>query len=144
MLSKKCKYAIHALIYLTERYQQGPVHIQEIADRQRIPKKFLEAILLELRNAKILHSKKGKGGGYYLYKQPEDVNLIEIIRLMDGAIAMLPCVSLNYYESCEECKNEKTCGIRDSFIGVRDETLRILSESTLDKIVKREQVLAKG
>jgi Rrf2 family protein len=143
MLSKKCKYAIHALVYLAERYQQGPVHIQEIADAQHIPKKFLEAILLELRNAKVLHSKKGKGGGYYLYKKPEDVNLIEIIRLMDGAIAMLPCVSLNYYEPCEECKDEKTCGIRDSFLGVRDETLRILSESTLAKIVKRERLLSK-
>lgn len=143
MLSKKCKYAIHALVYLAERYQQGPVHIQDIADQQRIPKKFLEAILLELRNAKILHSKKGKGGGYYLYKKPEDVALIEIIRLMDGAIAMLPCVSINYYEPCEECKDEKTCGIRDTFLGVRDETLRILQNSTLDQIVKREHDLGK-
>jgi len=141
MLSKKCKYAIHALVYLAERYQKGPVHIQDIADEQRIPKKFLEAILLELRNAQILHSKKGKGGGYYLYKKPEEVNLIEIIRLMDGAIAMLPCVSLNYYEACEECRDEKICGIRDAFIGVRDETLRILAESTLDKLVKRQKML---
>lgn len=139
MLSKKCKYAIHALVYLAERYQQGPVHIQEIADNRHIPKKFLEAILLELRNAKILHSKKGKGGGYYLYKDPSEVNLLEVIRLMDGAIAMLPCVSLNYYEPCEECVNEKACGIRDSFIGVRDETLRILSESTLRTILDKEK-----
>jgi Rrf2 family protein len=136
MLSKKCKYAIHALVYLAERFQQGPVHIQEIADRQRIPKKFLEAILLELRNANILHSKKGKGGGYYLYKQPEEVSLIEIIRLMDGAIAMLPCVSLKYYEPCEECVDEHLCGIRDAFIGVRDETLRVLASNTLAHIVK--------
>ncbi|MFZ5971710.1 MAG: RrF2 family transcriptional regulator [Bacteroidota bacterium] len=143
MLSKKCKYAIHALVYLAERYQQGPVHIQEIADNQNIPKKFLEAILLELRNARILHSKKGKGGGYYLYKKPEEVNLIEIIRLMDGAIALLPCVSLNYYEPCEECRDEKTCGIRDTFLGVRDETLQILQDSTLAKIVKRERDLGK-
>lgn len=136
MLSKKCKYAIHALVYLAERYDQGPVHIQDIAEDQRIPKKFLEAILLELKNAKILSSKKGKGGGYYMYRKPEDVNLIEIIRLMDGAIAMLPCVSLNYYEPCEECVNEHLCGIRDAFIGVRDETLRVLSEHTLDRIVR--------
>lgn len=143
MLSKKCKYAIHALVYLAERYQKGPVHIQEIAEEQHIPKKFLEAILLELRNAQILHSKKGKGGGYYLHKKPEDVNLIEIIRLMDGAIAMLPCVSLHYYEACEACMDEKICGIRDAFIGVRDETLRILAESTLDKLVKRQKALGK-
>lgn len=136
MLSKKCKYAIHALVYLAERYQQGPVHIQEIAEQQKIPKKFLEAILLELRKAQILHSKKGKGGGYYLYKKPDDVNLIEIIRLMDGAIAMLPCVSLNYYEPCEECVNEHLCGIRDAFLSVRDATLKVLSEHTLAQIVK--------
>lgn len=135
MLSKKCKYAIHALVYLAERYQKGPIHIQEIAEKQRIPKKFLEAILLELRNAKILHSKKGKGGGYYLYRRPEDVNLIEIIRLMDGAIAMLPCVSLNYYEPCEECIDEMTCGIRNAFISVRDETLKVLKNSNLAQIV---------
>ena len=139
MLSKKCKYAIHALVYLAERYQQGPVHIQEIAEKQRIPKKFLEAILLELRNAKILHSKKGKGGGYYLYKRPEDVNLIDIIRQIDGAISLLPCVSLNYYEPCEECKDEITCGIRHAFLSVRDESLKVLANSTLDKIVKRHQ-----
>ena len=143
MLSKKCKYAIHALVYLAERYQQGPVHIQDIAEHERIPKKFLEAILLEMRNAKILHSKKGKGGGYYLYKKPEEVNMVEILRLMDGAIAMLPCVSLNYYEPCEECKDEKTCGIRDAFTGVRDETLKLLSKSTLAHIVKRQRELAK-
>ncbi|HRI80626.1 MAG TPA: Rrf2 family transcriptional regulator [Cyclobacteriaceae bacterium] len=143
MLSKKCKYAIHALVYLAERYQQGPVHIQDIAEKQRIPKKFLEAILLEMRNAKILHSKKGKGGGYYLYKKPEDVNMIEIIRLMDGAIAMLPCVSLNYYEPCEECRDEKTCGIRDAFTGVRDETLKLLSKSTLAHMLKRQKELNK-
>jgi Rrf2 family protein len=131
MLSKKCKYAIHALVYLTERYQQGPVQIQEIADQRRIPKKFLEAILLELRNARILRSKKGKGGGYYLSKNPNDVNLIEIIRLMDGAIAMLPCVSLNYYEPCEECLDEKTCGIRAAFAQVRDQTLAVLGAQTL-------------
>ena len=139
MLSKKCKYAIHALVYLAERYQQGPVHIQDIAEQQHIPKKFLEAILLELRNAKILHSKKGKGGGYNLYRKPEDVNLMEIMRLMDGAIAMLPCVSLNYYEPCEECRDEKNCGIRDVFIGVRDDTLKILSESTLAQILERQK-----
>jgi len=142
MLSKKCKYAIHALVYLAEKYQQGPVHIGEIAEKRHIPKKFLEAILLELRNAKVLHSKKGKGGGYYLHQKPSDVNLMEVIRLMDGAIALLPCVSLNYYERCEECRNEKTCGIRDAFITVRDETLAILGGSTLDKILKREKALA--
>jgi len=142
MLSKKCKYAIHALVYLAERQQEGPVHISEIAEKRNIPRKFLEAILLELRNAKILHSKKGKGGGYYLSKKPSEVSLMEIIRLMNGAIALLPCVSINYYERCEECKSEKNCGIRDTFLKVRDESLTILGGSTLDKIVKKEKMLA--
>jgi Rrf2 family protein len=139
MLSKKCKYAIHALVYLAERYNQGPVHIQEISDAQRIPKKFLETILLELRNAKILLSKKGKDGGYYLHAKPEDVNLMEIFRLMDGAIALLPCVSLNYYEPCEECVDEKNCRIRMPLIKVRDETLRILGGSTLKELIKNSK-----
>jgi Rrf2 family protein len=139
MLSKKCKYAIHALVYLAERYEQGPVHIQEISEAQNIPKKFLETILLELRNAKILHSKKGKGGGYYLYKKPADVNLMEVHRIIDGAIAMLPCVSLNYYEPCEECIDEENCGIRHALIQVRDETLRILKDSTLLELVNKKK-----
>ena len=139
MLSKKCKYAIHALVYLAERHNHGPVHIQEISTARNIPKKFLETILLELRNARILHSKKGKGGGYYLYKKPEEVNLMDIIRIMDGAIAMLPCVSLNYYEPCDECVDEKNCGIRLALIKVRDETLRILSGSTLAELVALEK-----
>jgi len=141
MLSKKCKYAIHALVYLAERHEQGPVQIQDISDAQHIPKKFLEAILLELRHANILESKKGKGGGYYLVKDPSDVNLMQVMRLIDGPIALLPCVSLNYYERCDECRNEKTCGIRDSLAHVRDETLKILGNSTLAKIVKREKSL---
>lgn len=141
MLSKKCKYAIHALVYLAERYEQGPIQIQDISEKQHIPKKFLEAILLELRHANILESKKGKGGGYYLVKKPTDVNLMQVMRLIDGPIALLPCVSINYYERCDECRNEKSCGIRDSLMSVRDETLQILSNTTLSKIVKREKQL---
>ncbi|MBL7832964.1 MAG: Rrf2 family transcriptional regulator [Cyclobacteriaceae bacterium] len=139
MLSKKCKYAIHALVYLAERHGQGPVQIGEIADQQKIPKKFLEAILLELRNGRILNSKKGKGGGYYLQRNPEEINLTEVIRLTNGPIALLPCVSLNFYESCEECVNEKNCTIRTTFLTIRDETLKILSESNLSALVKKQK-----
>ena len=141
MLSKKSQYAFKALGYLSEKFNEGPVLISEISRKKKIPLKFLENILLELKKADILDSKKGKGGGYYLYKKPEDVNMIEIIRLMDGAIAMLPCVSLNYYEPCEECRDEKTCGILDAFTGVRDETLKLLSKSTLAHMLKRQKEL---
>lgn len=143
MLSKKCSYAIHALVYLAERMDQGPIHIQEMAEKKNIPRKFLEAILLELNRAKILGAKRGKGGGYFLKKKPEQINLIEIIRLMDGAIALLPCVSLNYYEACNECEDENTCGLRTVLIHIRDETLGILSRSTLAQLVKKEKALRK-
>jgi Rrf2 family protein len=141
MLSKKCTYAIHALVYLAEKMDEGPVHIQEISEKKNIPRKFLEAILLELNNAKVLEAKRGKGGGYFLRKRPEDINLIDIIRLMDGAIALLPCVSLNYYEPCNECVDEHTCGLRSVLIHIRDETLGILSRSNLAQIVRKEKTM---
>lgn len=143
MLSKKAKYAINALVYLAKRKEEGPILISQIAEHENIPKKFLEAILLNLRNAGILNSKKGKGGGYYLLKEPDEVNLADIMRLFDGAIAFLPCVTYRYYERCEECIDEKTCGIRDVFKDVRDESVKILKASTLENIMQRESGLGK-
>ena len=142
MLSKKSKYAIHALVYLA-KMEKGPVLISEIAERQHIPKKFLEAILLDLKNAGILRSKKGKGGGYYLIKPPSEVNLAEVVRLFEGAIALLPCVTHKYYEPCVECVDENVCGIRDVFTEVRNETVNMLKKSTLEEIIERENNLKK-
>jgi Rrf2 family protein len=110
--------------------------IQEIADKKNIPKKFLEGILVDLKNAGIVGSKKGKFGGYYMMKKPEDVSVLEIIRLIDGAVAMLPCVSLNFYESCGRCDDEATCRVNKLFSAVRDETLKILSGNTLADLQK--------
>ena len=124
MLSKKCQYALHALIYIVEHENSDRLTIQEIADKKNIPKKFLEGILVDLKNAGIVGSKKGKVGGYY-------VSVLEIIRLIDGAVAMLPCVSLNFYESCGRCEDEATCRVNKLFSAVRDETLKILSGNTL-------------
>lgn len=143
MLSKKAKYAINALVYLAKSQEQGPILISTISEQQNIPKKFLEAILLDLKNAGILNSKKGKGGGYYLLKDPKEVNLADIMRLFDGAIAFLPCVTYRYYERCEECLDEETCGIRDVFQDVRDESVKILKASTLENIINREERLGK-
>lgn len=143
MLSKKAKYAINALVYLAKHYKQGPVLISEISEHERIPQKFLEAILLELKKDGMLNSKKGKGGGYYLIKSPEEVNMADVIRSMDGAIALLPCVAHKYYEPCEECKDEFTCGIRSVFSDVRNETVLLLKKSTLANILDREEQLAK-
>lgn len=134
MLSKKSQYAFKALAYLTEKYAQGPVLISEIAKRKKIPLKFLENILLELKKAGILDSKKGKGGGYFLKQNPAKVKVATIIRLVNGPIAMLPCVSLYFYERCKNC-NEKHCGLHDMMIEVRDATLNVVENRTLKDLI---------
>ncbi len=138
MLSKKCQYALHALIYLGE-HPTGLSFISQIAISKKIPKKFLEAILLDLKNTSILGSKKGKGGGYYLKKKPEEISILQVVRAIDGAVAMLPCVSLNFYETCGLCEDEKTCTINHLFSQVRDQTLKILSQNTLADLIKSHQ-----
>lgn len=135
MLSKKAQYAFQALIYLAENSQDHPVLISEIAQKKNISIKFLENILLELKNAGILGSKKGKGGGYYLLKPPQDIMLARVIRLLDGPIALLPCVSLNYYQKCDTCSDESLCGFNEVMAQVRDATLRILENKSLKDIV---------
>lgn len=139
MLSKKTQYAFHALIYLAEHSETGPVLISEIAEQKNISLKFLENILLELKNAGILGSKKGKGGGYYLLRPPKEIMLARIIRLLDGPIALLPCVSLNYYERCENC-DEATCGLKEIMSKVRDATLKLLENKSLQDIVHKKKL----
>lgn len=143
MISKKTKYAIHALVYLARKHGQGPVLIREISAEENIPQKFLESILLDLRNAGILGSKKGAGGGYFLHRDPDKINLAEVMRLFDGPIALLPCVTYRYYQRCEECRDEATCGIRSVFYEVRNATVRILKKATLSAILHREERLRK-
>lgn len=134
MLSKKSQYAFKALSYLAARFNQGPVLISEIARKKKIPLKFLENILLELKKADILDSKKGKGGGYFLKKSPEKVKMATVIRLINGPIAMLPCVSLYFYERCKNC-DEKHCGLHDMMLEVRDATLNIVENRTLKDLI---------
>ena len=133
MLSKKTLYAFKALIYLSHEYDKGPVLIADIARRKKVPLKFLENILLELKKAGILGSKKGKGGGYYLAKDPHKVFLADVLRLVDGPIALLPCVSLHFYEKCRNC-DEKNCGLNRVMIEVRDANLAILEKKTVADI----------
>lgn len=134
MLSKRSQYAFKALAYLTEKFEQGPVLISEIARKKKIPLKFLENILLQLKKEGILDSKKGKGGGYFLKKPPGKIKVATIIRLVNGPIAMLPCVSLYFYERCKNC-DEKHCGLHDMMIEVRDATLNIVENRTLSDLV---------
>jgi Rrf2 family protein len=130
MLSKKTQYALQALSYMVEKHSDDPILIAEIANQKNIPIKFLENILLELRKAGFLESKKGKHGGYFFAQEPEKIKLSSIFRIIEGPIALLPCVSLNFYEKCADC-NEKKCGINRVMAAVRDNTLAILDNQTV-------------
>ncbi|MEY3056727.1 MAG: hypothetical protein RL548_517 [Bacteroidota bacterium] len=130
MLSKKTQYALQALSYMVEKHTDDPILIAEIARQKNIPIKFLENILLSLRKAGFLESKKGKHGGYFFAQAPEKIKLSSIFRIIEGPIALLPCVSLNFYEKCADC-NEKKCGINKVMAAVRDNTLIILDNKTV-------------
>lgn len=140
MLSKKCKYAIHALVHMARNPDEKYL-IKDISEACTIPKKFLETILLDLKRAGILGSKQGKGGGYTLRRSPADVNLAEVVRLFDGAIAAVPCATFKFYESCDECEDENTCSVRAAFLQVRNATVEMLKSDTLESLVKTENKL---
>jgi Rrf2 family protein len=136
ILSKKTRYAIVALTRLAKEFGKGPVLIREIAEEEKIPQRFLENILLELKKLGILGSKLGKDGGYFLIRNPEDVSILDIVRYFEGTIALLYCVSEKAYRPCEFCRDEKICGIRSVFKEVRDSTFQILSKTTLQSLIK--------
>lgn len=134
MLSKKTKYGLKALGYLASEYGNGPVLISEIATRKKIPIKFLESILLLLKQSNILDSKKGKGGGYFLTAPPKKISLAAVMRIIEGPIAMLPCVSLNFYEKCKDC-NERVCALNKVMAITRDATLKVLEKKSLHDLI---------
>ena len=131
MLSKKTKYGLKALTFIARTKSDDPVQVGAIAKSEQIPQKFLESILLTLRKAGVLGSKKGKHGGYYLRKQPSEILMTEVMRVLEGPIAMVPCVSLNFYEKCDDCPDEKLCSVNKLMIQVRDNTLNVLRNTTL-------------
>ena len=135
MLSKKTKYGLKALTYLAAQKENTPVQIAEIARHENISQKFLESILLTLRKTGILGSKKGKGGGYYLIKEPSDIPMTTVMRVLEGPIAMVPCVSLNFYEKCEDCPDEKTCSVNKLMLKVRDANLEVYRSNTLADLI---------
>jgi Rrf2 family protein len=140
MLSQKAQYAFRALTHLVAHYNKGPVLISEIAKKKKIPLKFLENILLELKRAGVLESKKGKGGGYYIKDHPSKTPVAKVVRVVNGPIAMLPCVSLYFYEKCHNC-DELNCGLHDMMEDVRDATLNILETRTLQDLVSGKESL---
>lgn len=135
MLSKKTKYGLKALAYLAIQKDRQPVQIAEIAKHENISQKFLESILLSLRKTGLLGSKKGKGGGYYLIKEPSKVLMTDVMRILEGPIAMVPCVSLNFYEKCDDCPDEGTCSVNKLMLQVRDSALEVYRNNTLEDLM---------
>jgi len=136
MLSRKTKYGLKALTFIARQQDREPVQIATIAESENISKKYLESILLTLKKNGVLGSKKGKGGGYYLLKNPEDVEMSGIMRILEGPIAMIPCVSLNFYEKCDDCPDENACSVHRLMIEVRDSTLKVFNNTTLSDLIK--------
>jgi Rrf2 family protein len=135
MLSKKTKYGLKALAFIARQEKGDKVQIATISKSENISHKFLESILLTLRKAGFLGAKKGKGGGYYMLKEPSEIKMTDVIRTLEGPIAMLPCVSLNYYEKCSDCPDEDACSVHKLMIQVRDNTLKVLRNNTLSDLV---------
>jgi Rrf2 family protein len=135
MLSRKTKYGIKALAFLAKEEQGKPVQISLISESENISQKYLESILLTLRKAGFLGSKKGKGGGYYLLKDSSNIKIAAVYRILEGPIAMVPCVSLNFYEKCEDCPDEDACSVHRLMVQVRDNTLSILENTTLADLI---------
>ncbi len=137
MLSKKTKYGLKALTYIAKSEGDTPVQISEISKNENIPQKFLESIMLTLRKSGFLGSKKGKHGGYYLIKEPSEIKMTDVMRVLEGPIAMVPCVSLNFYEKCDDCPDEHECSVHKLMIQVRDNTLNVLRNNTLEDLAPK-------
>ena len=140
MLSNRGKYATRALLDLTLHYDQGPVLIQDIAERQKIPLKFLEQILLSLKQAGFVQSRKGRGGGYFLARDPSRITLGSVVRAVDGPLAPISCVSVTQYQECG-CPEPLTCGLRKVWQEARDALAGVLDETTFAQIRDRQKQL---
>jgi Rrf2 family protein len=137
MMSRKCKYALKALLRLGKEYGKGNLLTEDIARHEHIPKKFLELILLDLKRGGYVQSKQGAGGGYHLVQEPKNISLAEIYRFFDGAIALQPCVSQKFHEKCEDCPDEKNCHLRPAFADIREQTYQLMSNITIDSLLTR-------
>ena len=144
MITQKMKYALKALIALAdEAASTDPqaMTIEEIAKRSDTPKRFLEHILLEIRNAGVISSTRGRSGGYKLVKSPKEVSISELLRLIDGPIAPLACLSRTAYQRCEDCTDEATCRIRKTFSEVFWSYLLIIESLTLDDMIRTPKLI---
>lgn len=135
MLSQKARYALHAVIVLAEHSGHEPMQIAAIAEEARVPRKFLEQILVDLKKRGIVKSLRGRSGGYLIGRAPKDISFADVIRVIDGPLALAPCVSVTAYHKCEDCVDEATCAIRKVLLAARDATAQVLESRTLAQAV---------
>jgi Rrf2 family protein len=133
-LSKRTQYCLRALYALARKHGEGPVLVVQLAEDEAIPRRFLEQILLSLKRSGLVLSKKGKGGGYYLAQPPDEITLANVIRLVEGPLAPLPCASETRFRQCDECVDVETCGTAIIMRQVRDAMASILEETTLASV----------
>ncbi len=134
MLTRRSKYGLKALLFLARERGRGSILASEVSAREGIPEKFLQGILLDLKRRGLVSSRRGQGGGYRLARDPSAINVGEVIRTLEGPLALTPCVSQTAYHRCDECADERRCGIRLVMKRVRDETARILEGATLEGV----------
>jgi len=142
MLAQKTRYALRSLLYLAESHVGHPVRLAEIAETQQVPPKYLELIMLDLKKAGLVESVRGPKGGYQLARRPETISFGEIVRVMEGPIALVPCASVNFYARCGDCHDEASCAIRRIFALVRDRSAELLEGISLSDAVQWEIVSA--
>ncbi|HTR34416.1 MAG TPA: Rrf2 family transcriptional regulator [Bryobacteraceae bacterium] len=137
-ISKRTQYGLKAVIALARRYGEGPVLIATLANEERIPIKFLEGILLDLKSRALLESKKGKGGGYQLSRPPEAITVGSVIRMLEGPLAPLPCASETAFRACQECADVENCTTRIIMRQVRDAIADVLDKTTLADLIRTD------
>jgi Rrf2 family protein len=139
MLAQKTRYALRSLLYLVEEGAGAPVQLARIAETQRVPPKYLELIMLDLKRAGFVRSTRGPKGGYILARDPADISFGEVVRVTEGPIALVPCASVNFYQKCGDCHDEATCAIRRAFALVRDQSAKLLEGISLKDAASWEQ-----
>ena len=139
MITQKTRYALRSLLFLVEEGEGGPVQLARIAETQRIPPKYLELIMLDLKKAGLVKSNRGPKGGYRLTRTPEQISFGQIVRAMEGPIALVSCASVNFYAPCGDCQDEATCAIRRAFAVLRDQSTAALDAISLAQGARWEE-----
>ena len=144
MLAQRTRYALRSLLYLAEEQGGAPVQLARIAETQRVPPKYLELIMLDLKKAGLVKSVRGPKGGYCLARSADEISFGQVVRSMEGPIALVTCASVNFYAPCGDCHDEATCAIRRAFMILRDQSTTVLNSISLAQGAAGEERRVEG